>query len=181
MRKRPKSRPKNTEDAIYAELEIGPNVFEDFQKHPKAFARAGFVYARALDECRAAEDKLNLVWAELYDCARLEEYLEKENERKAWIYQQEEYREAKAVLRKAKFNRDTLQAGKEAFIHRKDMLQQIGPVIRKELEAVLAVPKGTSAYADAEGAAVGAIKSVVDRANAHVQQIYEQKKGNRNG
>ena len=98
--------------------------------------------------------------AKLYAKYKKEFPSSKENEAKSYVQRAKAYQAAQDEFSIAKFNRDIIRAGVEAFRIKKDMLVQLGADRRAEYE-------GTD------------LKTKTRSAERVVKKSYNKKKGNR--
>jgi hypothetical protein len=120
---------------ILEELEIGSDLSEEFSRQASYFAHWGFEHAGAESEVRRTEENKDLMWAKLQAKYRKENAGAKENEVKAYVIRNSNYRKAIELWNTAKYNRDILKVAIESFRQRKDMLIQLGADKRSELDS----------------------------------------------
>jgi len=129
----------NYEQELYEDLEITNDLEGEFSGMSSRFSRWSFLLVRANEEVRRLEDKLEALFYALYAQAKSElGDGSKENECKACIHADRTYRKTKEDLNSAKADRDTLKVMVDALYMRKEMLQQLGPLFRREYDMVLA-------------------------------------------
>ena len=162
---------------LIAELEITSDLWNEFNTQPTSFSKWAYLRARALDEVRKYEELEKIKFYELY--AEAKEELgssSKENECKAFIFEDSKYRKILSLRREAKRQRDILTAACDAFAMKAQMLQQLGPMVRKELEQVLAgAPKNVARRSIMETVTQG--NELVKAIAAGKKQKKEQKDG----
>lgn len=122
------------EKDIISDLEVGADLDEQFKRLPGTFFHYAYQHARAEDACRKAEEMLNLTNAKLYASYKKKFPSSKENEAKSYVHRSKQYIAAQDEYSEAKFQRDIIKAGVEAFRIKKDMLVQLGANQRAEYE-----------------------------------------------
>lgn len=120
------------ERELLQELSIGSDLDAEFMKQSAFFATRAFQHARAEDEVRRLEERVELIFARLYAAYRKRHANAKENDCKSFIRRSEIYRRAMEALQRGKLDRDILKAAVKAFEMRRDMLMQLGAARRAE-------------------------------------------------
>lgn len=131
------------EKAIREDIEVTVDLQDEFERQSARFAYWYAQYAKALDEVRRCEEQSQLKFFELYEeCKQDTKGKAKENECKAYAWKQKEYMSLKGKERYAKHTRDMLKGVVDALVMKKEMLQQLGPRYRQEMDATrMGAPK----------------------------------------
>jgi hypothetical protein len=122
-------------DVLLKEMSIG-DLTKEFARQAGLFARRGFQHARAEDQVRKWEERVDMLFGQFYEAYREIEPDAKENDCKAYIRRQPDYRKAQASLRRARYNSMVLKYAVKAFEVKGSMLMQLGADRRAEFENV---------------------------------------------
>lgn len=123
-----------TENDILEALAISADLSSEFSSQPSHFAHYAFQHARAEDMVRKCEERVELLFYQLYGAYRDDNPGAKENDCKSFIRQSVKHKRATKALHEAKKTRDVIKAAVRAFEMRRDMLIQLGANARAEFE-----------------------------------------------
>ena len=126
-----------SEADIKADLQIGSDLEEEFEKQAPRYAYWSFQKARADAEVRRAEEDMEVMWAALYSDYKNDNPTSKENEVKAHIFSHPDYKAKRRAFNDAKYDADIFKACVRALEAKASMLQQLGPMNRQERDAYL--------------------------------------------
>lgn len=122
------------EESLLTELEISSDLGYEFTRQAPFYAHWAFLHARSEDAVRKSEEKLDVLFAQLYRVCKKKNPEAKENDAKSFIRTRREHKDVVKELNAAKFARDMLKAAVRAFDMRHSMLIQLGMDRRKELD-----------------------------------------------
>jgi hypothetical protein len=129
-----------SQKALLSQLDISADLSHEFSSQAAYYAHWAYAHARAQDQVRLLEERADLLFSRLYQEYRSDNSAAKENDCKAFIRQDRQYKAVQKRLRRARYNADVLKAGVRAFEMRRDMLIQLGAQFRAEQDASAMAP-----------------------------------------